>query len=128
MAAETGRVPELADFAGGPDPGSWQGAVHTLTVRKIRPPLDRFDDGELDYDLAHPAGCETRAATGGAGEYTQYTCDIAQTEGDVGLAFALRYSGTPVTKPGTYAVRGWGSKTYYHECGYEYDAGVEIIG
>ena len=55
-----------------------------------------------------------------------WTCDVAHIEGD-GLAFSLRYSGTPITEPGTYQIQGWGTKSYHHEMGYEYDGGVAVM-
>ena len=106
----------------------WRGEPHTLIVRSATPPAGQFDDGELECDIEHPPSCEQEARGNGEHSYTTYTCDVAQTAGDVGLPFSLRYSGTPVTEPGTYRIQGWGRKTYYHEYGaYEYDGGIGVM-
>jgi hypothetical protein len=104
----------------------WCGEPHTLIVHSVRMPSGPLDDGELDYDLEHPPSCG-REEHGVKYPYTTRTCDVARCE-DEGLAFSLRYSGTPVTEPGTYRIQGWGRKTYYHEYGaYEYDGGVGVM-
>ena len=100
----------------------WYGEPHTLIVHAVTPPDGPFDDGELDYDLEHPATCKQEA-----GDFATYwTCDVAQFAGDSGLEFSLRYSGTPITEPGTYRVQGWGNKSWT-ELGYEYDGGVGVM-
>jgi hypothetical protein len=105
----------------------WYGEPHTLIVRSVRLPGGPLDDGELDYDLEHPPSCKQEEHGSGGHTYTAWTCDVAGHE-DEGLAFSLRYSGTPVTEPGTYRIQGWGRKTYYHEYGaYEYDGGVGVM-
>lgn len=107
----------------------WHGETHTLIVRSARPPLpgDPIDDGELDYDIEHPASCEQEEA--GYDEQTcmVWTCDVGEQARD-GLEFSLRYSGTPITEPGTYQIQGWGTKTYVPDYGAdEYDAGVCVV-
>jgi len=58
----------------------------------------------------------------------EYTCELAYYERECDFAFSLRYSGTPITEPGTYQIQSWGQKTYYHEFGaYEYDGGVGVM-
>jgi hypothetical protein len=108
----------------------WFGEPHTLTVRKVTPPASQFDDGELEYDLEHLPSC-TQEVSGEGGRshtyYTYYTCDVGWLEGDIGLASALNYSGTPITEPGTYRIQGWGTKSYHWEYGYEYDAGIAVM-
>lgn len=104
----------------------WFGEPHTLIVHSVRPPDGPLDDGNLgDYEIEHPPSCkqEERQYLG----VMEWTCDIAMNEGDCGLAFSLRYSGTPVEKPGTYRIQAWGTKTYYWESGYEYDGGVAVM-
>ena len=102
----------------------WFGEPHTLTVHSVQLPDGPFDDGSLEYDLEHPTSCkqEERCYLG----VLEYTCDIAMNESDCGLAFSLRYSGTPITKPGTYRIQGWGRKSWT-ELGYEYDGGVGVM-
>lgn len=103
----------------------WHGEPHTLTVREVTPPDGPFDDGGLgDYDLEHPPSCKQEEQYGG--HVLEYTCDVAHHERESGLPFSLRYSGTPITEPGTYQVQGWGSKSWT-ELGYEYDGGVAVI-
>lgn len=98
-------------------PDEWEGEPHTLAVRSVRLPAGEFDDGELDYDLEHPESCD------------QETCAVAEQEGESGLPFSLRYSGTPVTEPGTYQIRAWGNRCYDSYYGaWEYDGGVHVIG
>jgi hypothetical protein len=104
----------------------WHGEPHALIVHAATPPDGPFDDGELEYDLEHPPSCEQEERDGG--HYTEYTCDVAHEEGECGLAYSLRYSGTPVTEPGTYRIQGWGRKTYDHYNGaYEYDGAVGVM-
>jgi hypothetical protein len=104
----------------------WHGEPHTLIVRSVTLPDGPFDDGEFDYDIEHPASCE-QEEHGVLHPYTTRTCDVARHEDD-GLAFSLRYSGTPITEPGTYQIQSWGRKTYFHEYGaYEYDGGVGVV-
>lgn len=102
----------------------WFGELHTLTVHEVTPPAGQFDDGELEYDLKHLPSCPQEKGDD-SGSY--YTCDVGWLEGDIGLASALNYSGTPITEPGTYRIQGWGTKTYHWELGYEYDAGVAVV-
>ena len=98
---------------------------HTLIVHSVTLPEGRWDDGSLEYDLEHPATCKQ-------GEpcypgVVEYLCDLAYQERDEGLAGSLRYSGTPITEPGTYRIQAWGRKTYHWEYGYEYDSGVGVM-
>lgn len=103
----------------------WQGEPHTLIVQSVTPPAGQFDDGELDYEIQHPPSCKQEES-----QYPgvlDYTCDVAYMEREEGLTSSLRYSGTPITQPGTYQIQGWGRKSYYPECGYEYDGGVGVM-
>ena len=104
----------------------WHGEPHTLIVHAVHPPHGPLDDGCLDYDLEHPPSCREETIGEGAHSYTQWACEVAHMEGDSGLPFTLRYSGTPITEPGTYQIRSWGYKTWT-ECGYEYDNGIGVI-
>lgn len=122
-----GEFLRAADETATPD--EWHGEPHTLVVRSVRPPDGPFDDGELDYDIEHPPSCK-REDCGQPGRFEDmvWTCDVASTAGDVGLEFSLRYSGTPITEPGTYQVQGWGRKIYVPDYGaYEYDGGVGVV-
>ena len=108
----------------------WSGEPHTLIVRSVRLPDGPLDDGELtDYDLEHPPSCQQEECEDWGGvTCMQYSCDAAWYERQGDLAFSLRYSGTPITEPGTYRIQGWGRKTYSHEYGaYEYDGGVGVM-
>jgi hypothetical protein len=112
-------------------PDEWEGEPHTLIVHSVRLPDGPFDDGDLEYDLEHPPSCkqEERVYIDGLTGEPFWTCDVAQNEGDCGLPFSLRYSGTPVTEPGTYRIRAWGNRYYDSYYGaYEYDGGVAVIG
>lgn len=106
----------------------WYGEPHTLIVHSVRLPGGPLDDGELEYDLEHPESCTEEAVGDGADACTQYTCEVAYHERESGLPFTLRYSGTPITEPGTYRIESWGRKTWYHDYGaYEYDGGVGLM-
>ena len=111
-----------------PTSSEWQGEPHTLTVHEIvRMPDGKCDDGEFEYDLEHLPSCKQERDGEGENSYTYYVCDIGWQEGEVGLASALCYSGSPITEPGTYRIAAWGSKTYYYWSGYEYDAGIVVL-
>jgi hypothetical protein len=105
----------------------WYGEPHTLIVRSVTPPEGQFDDGELDYDIEHPASCKQELCGEGDHAYMIWTCDLAQNEAESGLPFCLRYSGTPVTEPGTYRIQAWGRKDYFWESGWEYDGGIGVM-
>jgi hypothetical protein len=106
----------------------WFGEPHTLTVHSVRLPDGPLDDGDLEYDLEHPPSCKQEERGPEGHTYSAWTCDVADYAGDCGLPFTLRYSGTPITRPGTYRIQGWGRKTWYHEFGaYEYDGGVGLM-
>ena len=107
----------------------WHGEPHTLIVHAVvRPPDGSCDDGELDYDIEHPASCKQEECGDGEHSYMAWTCDVAGHIGDGGLEFSLNYSGTPVDEPGTYLIQGWGRKTYVYEYGtHEYDGGVGVV-
>ncbi len=104
----------------------WHGEPHTLIVRSVHLPHGPLDDGCLDYDLEHPPSCKQERSAG-SGDYLYWTCDVAFHEVSSGLASSLAYSGTPITEPGTYRIQVWGTKTYYHGSGYEYDGGVGVM-
>ena len=111
----------------------WEGEPHTLTVHSVTPPDGPLDDGSLDYDLEHPPSCrqEERAcwdvASGGA-VLQVWTCELAYHERESGLPFSLKYSGTPITEPGTYRIQSWGRKYYVRDAwAYEYDGGVGVM-
>ncbi len=107
----------------------WHGEPHTLIVHAVTPPAGQFDDGELDYDIEHPASCK-QEDLGRPGQYEDmvWTCDVGGHIADGGLEFSLNYSGTPITEPGTYRIQGWGWKTYVPDYGTdEYDGGVGVI-
>jgi hypothetical protein len=108
----------------------WYGEPHTLTVHSVTPPDSPFDDGEIESELEHPPTCkqEERTFLGGGGNgMLIYTCAVAEMEAEFGLLWCLKYSGTPITEPGVYRIQSWGNKTYHHEYGYEYDAGIAVM-
>lgn len=102
------------------------GDPHTLIVHAVHLPHGPLDDGCLDYDLEHAPSCKQELSTDG-GHYLYWTCPVAFHEIGSGLASSLRYSGTPITEPGTYRIQAWGTKTYYHGAGWEYDGGVGLM-
>ena len=110
-----------------PKDSEWYGEPHTLTVHEVRPPIGEFDDGEMDYDLEHPPSCKQEERYDG--HLLVYACDVAHNETECGLAASLRYSGTPITEPGTYRIQGWGRKITVWDSisGYEYDGGVGVM-
>jgi len=110
----------------------WFGEPHTLTVHEVTPD-DPLDDGLRDYDLEHPPSCTKKVytyefATYGSESPTveEWDCGIAEHEAESGLAGTLKYSGTPITEPGTYRIQAWGRKCWT-ELGYEYDGGVGLM-
>jgi hypothetical protein len=107
------------------DENEWYGQPHTLTVHSVRPPDGPLDDGDLEYDLEHPPSCKEEERDWSGVKILEWACDVADHQGD-GLAFSLRYSGTPITKPGTYRIQAWGRKSWT-ELGYEYDGGVGVM-
>jgi hypothetical protein len=103
----------------------WYGEPHTLIVHEVTLPDGPLDDGDLgDYDLEHPPSCKQAEKYGG--HVLEHTCDVAHHETGSGLAYSLRWSGTPITEPGTYRIQGWGRKIWT-ECGDEYDGGVGLM-
>lgn len=111
-----------------PKDEEWEGEPHTLVVTAVRLPEGQFDDGELDYEVQHPESCPQEEFGWPPNTYTGYSCDVAQIISDTGLEFALKYSGTPITEPGTYAIRSWGLKYYVWDAGaYEYDNGIGVV-
>jgi hypothetical protein len=110
-----------------PSDSEWYGGPHTLIVHSVHLPHGPLDNGCLDYDLEHAPSCQEKQVGEGENSYWEWTCDVARDERDCGLAFSLRYSGTPITEPGTYRIQAWGRKTYYHRAGYEYDGGVGVM-
>lgn len=121
-----GPVPSITDFLRADDPREWEGDVHTLIVHSVDDPVSQSDPGELEYDLEHAPSCKQEDCGYDGKTVTAWTCDVAENEGDVGLAWSLWYSGTPITEPGTYRIRSWGRK-YSTEIGDEYDSGVVVV-
>lgn len=106
----------------------WVGDVHTLVVTSVRPPDGPLDSGDLEYEIQHPPTCKQERHGEGDHSYLDWACDVGWYEREGDLAFQLRYSGTPVTEPGTYQIQGWGRKSYYHEYGaYEYDGSIGLV-
>lgn len=107
----------------------WYGEPHALTVHSVRLPDGPFDDGGLEYDLDHPPSCKQEEhGYGGGVTVTEYTCELAWHERDAGLAGPLRYSGTPITEPGSYRIQSWGRKYYvWDAAAYEHDGGVAVV-
>lgn len=109
-------------------PSEWFGEPHTLVVHSVTPPEGRFDDGEMDYEIEHPPTCKQEQRGEGEHSYTEYVCDVAWNIEGCGLEFSLRYSGTPITEPGTYRIQSWGSKHYVWDAwAYEYDGGIGVM-
>ena len=106
--------------------GDWQGEPHTLIVGDVEDPDGTVGDCDLEYEIQHPPSCKQREEQMGQITLVDWDCAVAHMAAE-GLAFSLNYSGTPITEPGTYRVQAWGTKTYYHESGYEYDAGVALV-
>ena len=106
----------------------WFGEAHTLTVHSVRLPDGLFDDGELDYDVEHPPSCRQEQYGEGERSYMEWACEFGWHEREGGLASNLRYSGTPVTAPGSYRAASWGRKYYVWDAGaYEYDGGIGLV-
>ncbi len=104
------------------------GHPHVLVVTEVTLPDGPLDDGSLEYELQHPPSCKEEGVGEGEHTYTHYVCDVASQEENCGLAFSLRYSGTPITKPGTYRIQGWWNRSPSGPWGpAEYDAGVGVM-
>ena len=119
-----------------PPDSEWYGEPHTLIVHEVNLSDPLLDDENLgDYDLEHPPSCtktvhtyEFAAYGGESPTVVEWDCDIARHEAESGLASSLRYSGTPITGPGTYRIQSWGRKTWYPSAGaYEHDNGVGLM-
>lgn len=105
----------------------WEGEIHTLLVHSVTPTGWLFPGEDLEYDLEHPKSC-SEGDIGYGEDVTDYTCDVAWMEREGRLAESLRYSGTPITAPGTYKIQGWGRKYYVWDAwAYEYDNGVAVV-
>lgn len=76
--------------------------------------IDEFDD----YEIEHPEDCP-RDEDGG------YVCSVGWQEYNGGVRFSLRYSGTPVDKPGRYPIVSW-NETYRGFDYVEHDGGLAI--
>lgn len=128
MTSQPASPASFSDLlAGGrQEPDEWHGEPHVLTVHAVTLPDGPFDDGELEYDLEHPPSCRQEETWPGC---LAYACDVGYDEMEGGLAASLRYSGTPVTGPGTYRIQGWGRRIrVWDACGgYEYDRGTGVI-
>lgn len=112
----------------GPADEEWYSEPHTLIVHSAQPPESKWDGWHLDYDIEHPASCKEEERDYGEGvTCLEWNCALAHEEEYAGLTSALRYSGTPVTEPGTYRIQAWGRKTYYYWAGYEYDSGIGVM-
>jgi hypothetical protein len=106
----------------------WEGEPHTVTVHAVTLPAGPLDDGELKYDLEHLPSCGEEEHRIGDRSWMEPACELAYYEREIGLAGCLRYSGTPITQPGTYRVASWGRRYYVHDYGaYEYDGGIGLI-
>lgn len=106
----------------------WYGEPHTLTVTSVRLPEGPFDDGDLEYEIEHPPTCQQEQRGDGDHTYPEWACEVAFNESECGLASSLRYSGTPITEPGTYQIQSWGRKDYIWDYGaYEYDGGIGMV-
>lgn len=98
---------------------------HILRVFDVTPPSGPLDDGRIVYELEHPASCPEETDTSYGVPVTMWGCAVGYWERELGIAAALRYSGTPAEKPGTYAVEAWDSRIYVPDYGaYEYDGGL----
>ena len=106
----------------------WEGEPHVLTVTSVTLPVGRWDDGELEYEIEHPPSCGEEEHASGGVTWLEPACELAWHEREGGLAGILRYSGTPVTEPGTYRIQSWGRKYYVWDAGaYEYDGGIAVM-
>ena len=107
----------------------WAGEPHVLIVHSVTPPDGQFDAGELDYDIEHPPSCKQERHGGGDVTWMEWACELGWHEREGGLAFCLKYSGTPVTEPGTYRIQSWGRKYYVFDAAtYEHDGSIAVIG
>lgn len=105
---------------------SWEGEPHVLVVTAVEPPDGPLDDGRLGHAIRHPASCRKAAYSMGNVTWQDWDCELAHIARE-GLAFSLRYSGTPVTEPGTYVIRMWSAMHYSGAYGsYEYDCGIAV--
>ncbi len=110
------------------DSDEWFGEPHTLVVTSVTPPEGQWDDGEMEYEIEHPPSCKTRTVGEGEHSYTEWVCDVAFQIDQAGLPWALRYSGTPITEPGTYRIQTWGNRHYIYDAwAYEYDGSIGVM-
>ena len=108
---------------------SWTGDTHILLLTEVRE--DEFGYVEWEYELLHPPVCKQVPDELGVYEgeviLTKFDCDVAWHEYQESLADAISYSGSGVTQPGSYRIRG-GVNVYDTESGPETDTGLAVAG
>jgi hypothetical protein len=113
----------------------WEGPVHEIVVTEVSPPDpgDPYKVWELDeYEIKHLPECPQVLLTQSSDDdhpVYRFDCALEDMASESSIGFTLAYSGTRITKPGTYKIRYWGNKTYCYDYGaYEYDAGICLAG
>lgn len=96
------------------------GPVHKLIVRDVGDDDDFHTTEFEDYEIVHPDD-EPEIPTDGI-----YRCAIDFNLDNVGLRFALQYTGTPVTEPGEYQIQAW-AETIRGFDYTEYDGGIALV-
>jgi hypothetical protein len=101
---------------------------HVLIVRDVGEPYTAFSCHEWeDWEIIHHDNCLTRTHDVEWNEpFVDYTCAVGYESFMTGVRWSLKYSGTPIEKPGRYLIDTW------HDTikGYgwtEYDGGLYIV-
>lgn len=96
------------------------GPIHKLIVLKVGDPYGPLSTEEFkEYEIEHPDCTYNEKAE-------RYDCGVAFNEAEGGVRWSLQYAGTPVTKPGEYAIRAW-AETYRGFDYTEYDGGIALV-
>jgi hypothetical protein len=97
------------------------GPVHTLIVNEV----GEQDESEFaDYEIEHPAECKTEHDD--MLDCERYVCAVAFNVDNVGLRWAMHYSGSAITEPGTYKIQAW-AETYRGFDFVEHDSGIGLV-
>jgi hypothetical protein len=105
------------------------GPIHKLIVHEVGDDDEPFHVNDFeDCEIEHPAECKREQARDSQGRFTYsyYCCGVQHNVENIGVRWSLRYSGTPVTKPGEYQIQAW-AETYRGFEYTEYDGGLALV-
>lgn len=104
---------------------SGYGPIHTLIVHVVGDDDEPFHINDFeDCEIQHPAEC--KQVHDEVLDADRYECGVSFNLENVGLRFSLRYTGTPITEPGTYRIQAW-AETIRGFDYTEYDGGIGVV-